>query len=89
MVGFPNFALITPIKFKQSVLLFTVCLLHWCQSFNFVSHFYAKTPKTYLYHQRIDNLVPVIFLNITVQKGEVRFFRKPLFYSARTLAALE
>ena len=45
MVGFPNFALITPIKFKQSGLLFTVCLLHWCQSFNFVSRFYAKTPK--------------------------------------------
>lgn len=42
-----------------------------------------------MYHQRIDNLVPVVFLNITVQKGEVRFFRKPLFYSARTLATLE
>lgn len=29
-----------------------------------------------MYHQRIDNLVPVVFLNITVQKGEVRFFQK-------------
>lgn len=79
MVGFPNFALITPIKFKQSGLLFTVCLLHLCQSFNFVSRFYAKTPRKMPKLQRIDNLVPVVFLNITVQKGEVRFFRKPLF----------
>lgn len=42
-----------------------------------------------MYHQRIDNLVPVVFLNITVQKGEVRFFQKTSAFSARTLAALE
>ena len=38
--------------------------------------FLCQNSKKVIYHQRIDDLVPVIFSNITVQKGEVRFFGK-------------